>query len=363
MEIMKLLSPENLYLLIPVGILIIAGFTVHFILRKRFELFLKRSWAKLFSQLRSSVASVFKLSLGGLTLICLILTLCRPVIIRPNYHQNFLVLMDLSRSMAVEDYVVDGKQVSRLEMVQLALKNLVEELPPEARLGVATFVGYGYLPGNINLIRTYPQTVGSSRKELKQLIDWIHWDQASSSGTPIQRAIAEISSYIEEHSKVLGDNLTIILITDGEENIPPFPSGGNYLSPHRQKEKKENLLKLCSASQDEKTNKDFKFKFLIVGVGTSSGGPIPKFDENWNFVGYEQDYYSGQTQISRRNDVLLMELTQKLGADYLRIDKADDLKILANDPKYKTAISASQKDISIYPILAALAFFLFALVL
>lgn len=363
METLKLVSPENLYLLIPTGLLIIAGLLVHFALRKRFELFLLRSRAKLFSRLRGSAASAVKISLLGLTLIFLVLTLSRPVIVKPNYHQNFLVLMDLSRSISVEDYRLDGNPASRLKMTQTTLKNLLDELPPEARLGVATFVGNIYQTSNINLIRTLPQTVGSSREELKQLIDWISWSQASISGTPIQRAVAEITAYIKKHPEILGDNLTVILITDGEENVPPSPLAfPNHFYHHRKNDEKKNLPESRNTSAKEKTAKDSKFRFVIVGIGTPTGGPIPKFDQDWNFIGYEQDY-SGRPQISRRDDNFLTKLSQKLGAEYLKIDGPDDLKILATDPKYKTAVSDIQKDLSIYTILAALIFFLAALVL
>lgn len=371
MEALKFLSTENLYLLIPVGLLVTAGLLVHFTLRKRFELFLTRSRAKLFSRLRSGIASAARLSFLSLTLIFLVLALGRPVVTKPNYHQNFLVLMDLSRSMSVEDYQLDDKPCSRLKMTQTALKNLLEELPPEARLGVATFVGYGYRQNDINLIRTFPQTVGSSREELKQLIDWISWSQATSSGTPIQRAVASIIDYVREHPESVGDNLIIILITDGEENVPPptrFTSQDQYY--YLRNDEKQLLPTSHDATLDEKTKifisrelfKDLNLKFVVIGIGTPSGGPIPKFNKNWNFVGYEEDYREG-LKISRRDDVFLTELSQKLGAEYLKIDGPDDLKILATDPKYKTAVSEIQKDLSLYTIVAALLFFLAALVL
>lgn len=363
MEI-KFLSPENLYLLAPASLFIIMGLAAHFVLRKRFDLFLKRSRAKLFSRLHSPVASAVKFSLLGLALICLILTLSRPVMTRPNYHQNFMVLMDLSRSMSVEDYRLDSKPVSRLKMTQIALEKLVEELPPEARFGLATFVGLGFRPNNINLIRILPQVVGSSRKELKQLIDWVNWSQASTNGTPIQLAIANFIGEFREKSEIFGDNLIVILITDGEENIGP----PKYVRPDVYYFNRDGIRPVAEEINSRiylstELFKDLKLKFVVVGIGTSSGGPIPKFDENWNFVGYEKDYSSGQLQVSRRDDVFLTELAQKLGAEYIKIDGPDDLKILASDPKYKTAISEVQKDFSIYTILAALIFFLAALVL
>lgn len=369
METLKFLSPENLYLLGPASLVVIAGLAVHFVLRKRFELFLTRSRAKLFSRLRTNAASIVKLSLLGLTLIFLVLTLGRPVTVNPNRHQNFLVLMDLSRSMSVEDYQIDGKPASRLKMTQTALKKLVEELPPEARLGLATFVGSAYWPNNINLIRTFPQTVGTSREELKQLIDWINWSQASNAGSPIQLAVAGIIEHIKKHPQLWGDdNLIIILITDGEENVNPKPSTHYYDYYYHPGDIKKYIQPAFGEIGPKiyisaELFKDLNLKFVVVGVGTSTGGPIPKFDRNWNFIGYETDYGTGQTQISRRDDVFLTELSQKIGAEYLKIENSDDLKILASDPKYKTAVSEVQKDLTLYTILMALIFFLTALVL
>jgi hypothetical protein len=292
------------------------------------------------------------------------LTLARPVVVKPNYHQNFLVLVDLSRSMSVEDYLLDGQPASRLKMTQTALKNLLEELPAEARLGVVTFVGYIYRPNDINLIRTLPQVVGSSREELKQLIDWISWSQTSSSGSPVQLAVSHLIGYVRSHQELLGDNLTIILITDGEENVGVQPIAPDYFfrwnnEQHTRPASQETSSKIYIS---EELFEGLNLKFVVAGIGTSSGGPIPKFNENWNFAGYERDY-SGQLQVSRRDNVFLMELAQNLGAEYLKIDGPDDLKVLAGDQKYKTAVSQVQKDLSTYTILAALVFFLAALVL
>lgn len=372
METLKFLSTENLYLLIPTVLVVITGLLVHFALRKRFELFLLRSRAKLFSRLRSNAVSAVKFSFLGLTLIFLALTLGRPVVVKPNHHQNFLVLMDLSRSISVEDYQLDGKPCNRLKMAQTALKNLLEELPPEARLGIVTFVGYHYRTDNINLVRTLPQAVGPSREELKQLIDWINWSQAWQSGTPVQLAVAHLIGYVKKHQELLGDNLTVILITDGEENVgaPASTPPSHDFYPHRKNDETQILKASQNNIRDKKTKifvsaelfKDLNLKFVIAGIGTSSGGPIPQFDKNWNFTGYEKNY-NGETQISRRDDVFLTELAQKLGADYLKIDGPDNLKILASDPKYKTAVSEVQKDLTTYTILAALIFFLAALVL
>ncbi len=370
METLKFISPENLYLLLPAGLLVTAGLIIHFILRKRFELFLRRSRAELFSRLRGNAASAVKLFFLGLTLIFLVLALGRPAVTRPDFHQNFLVLLDLSRSMSVEDCRLDGKPCSRLKMARTALKNLLDELPPEARLGLVTFAGYFYKADDINLARTFPQMVGASREELKQLIDWISWSQAWQSGSAVQMSIVNLIGYIKDHQEFLGDNLTIILITDGEENKSPAVYPVPIHSPYRKNDEKRILTASWNTPRENETKifiseeffKGLNLKFVVVGIGTPSGGPIPKFDNNWNFIGHEEDY-NGVIQISRRDDVFLSELSQKLGAEYLQIEGPDDLKILASDPKYKTAVSEIQKDLSIYAILAALIFFLAALVL
>lgn len=350
----KFLVPEILWFLIPILLFIVGGFAGHYFLRKRFNLFLSRIRAEKFSCLKSTRQWMMKFALLGLVLACIVLILSQPVSIQPTFHQNFIVMFDISKSMSVEDYWLESKPCSRLKMAKLALLSLVDELPPDARLSVITFTGDVITLEKVNLIRTFPQEVGRARQELAFLIRWIHWSQAWSAGSPIQRSVISLAELMNEQPGIFGKNPTIIVITDGEENSPP----PNWFSD--QKAKKIVEREKFPISRD--LFKD-QTQWVVVGVGTLIGGNIPNFNSEWQRIGYEKNYQTDQLEVSHRDDAFLQTIGQKLGAEFKIINSPDDLKSLAANPAYKTEVSESQKDISVFVIIAALIFFLAAIVL
>lgn len=364
MKMIEFLSPENLYLLLPLGLLFISAIAVHFVLRKRFNLFIQRSRAKEFARLRSNISWLAKYFFLGLMLAFLILTLSRPQIIQQVKHQNFLLLFDMSRSMSVEDYQLGKKSYSRLAMAQIVLNKLIDELPAESQLSAVSFVGSSslYAPEESLLIRTLPQRVGPSRKELVALINWVHWNQAWQPGSPVQSSLIGLANLIEKQPGIFGQSPTVILITDGEENIGDsyVPEKETSVAPNSNEPAQENTRRV-QISRD--LFKDLKVQFLIIGVGTTTGGLIPEFDEEWKFTDYQKDYRTETYVVSRRDDAFLVELSQKLKGDYVKLNNPDDLNFLVNDVKYKTVISSQPKDLSLYTLLAALICFLVAIVL
>ncbi|MDO9028436.1 MAG: hypothetical protein Q7U68_06210 [Candidatus Roizmanbacteria bacterium] len=260
--------------------------------------------------------------------------------------------------MAVEDYLYNSQPCSRLAMVKMSLSALIDELPAGSRLGLATFVGSSYRADDTFVIRILPQEVGSGRIELKQIVNWMHWSQASWSGSPIQLAILGLLERIKKEPELFGENLTIIIMTDGEENQRPL-----YYAPSDYEPSPPQIIDKPKIFIGRDLFKDLRIQFLVVGLGTPAGGPIPEFDQDWNFKGYKKDYPSGNEIISKRDDGFLTELAKNLGAEYLKLKVPDDLRELARNPAYQTAASPANQDISLYSVLAALLFFLAALAL
>jgi hypothetical protein len=358
METIKFASPENLYLLIPAALLIATGIIIHFFLRKRLESFLSRRRAQSFSRLRSSWQWLVRFCFLGLALIFLILTLSRPTLIQPKKHANFLVFLDSSPSMTVKDYLCNSQPCSRLAIAKMSLLALIDELPSGSRLGLATFVGSLYWPKHSFVIRILPQEVGSSREEIRQIINWIHWGQAWWSGTPIQLATSSLIERIKEEPELFGENLTVIIMTDGEENQQSY----SYAPSDHEPSLPQTIDKpKIFISQD--LFKDLKIQFLVVGIGSTEGGKIPEYNKKWEFIGYKKDTISEKDMISRRDDSFLQELAKNLGAEYLKLKGPDDLRELAHSQVYQTAAALTNQDISPFSVLAALLFFLAALVL
>ncbi len=257
--------------------------------------------------------------------------------------------------MSVADYHVGAKPCNRLIMTQWALDTLVNELPPESTVTVLSFVG-GAVGGavvseNKPLLRTLPLQVGSCRKELIEMINWISWNQATEAGTAIQGVVRRLAIMIKDKPDIFEENPIIILISDGEENVPDYDPNSHYIT----------MTGAVNVSLE--LFKNSKVQFLIVGVGTPAGAPIPVFDEDWLFKNYESSPISSKPTLSKRNDKFLAELAKKLKADYVKLKGPDDLKFLAKESRYKTAVSQVPKDLTFYSLFAALLCFLAAIVL
>ena len=68
---------------------------------------------------------------------------------------------------------------------------------------------------------------------------------------------------------------------------------------------------------------------FTLGIGTSDGGPIPKFDREGNSAGYQKNK-DGKVIISRLNEGILHNLAQETGGVYLRATYNDqDIKTLS----------------------------------
>lgn len=78
------------------------------------------------------------LALLGALLLCLAALLARPI---PLQRQGvaLLAVVDITGSMNVRDYTLDGAPASRLDVAKLALRRLVAELPCGSRFALGLF--------------------------------------------------------------------------------------------------------------------------------------------------------------------------------------------------------------------------------
>jgi len=189
---------------------------------------------------------------------------------------DVIFALDVSRSMLAEDIAP-----SRLDKAKLLISRSLELLSGD-RVGIVAYAGSAYpaLPITTDYVAA------------KMALNAADPDAVPSQGTNLAAALEYGSSYFNPASPA---GRFIIVFTDGEDH--------------------EALSGLELP--------DFPINILMVGLGTQSGGPIP-LKKSPRGTTYKKDK-NGEVVITKRDEKVLAELIEDLGATYLdgnRIEQA-----------------------------------------
>jgi len=189
---------------------------------------------------------------------------------------DVIFALDVSRSMLAEDIAP-----SRLDKAKLLISRSLEMLSGD-RVGIVAYAGSAYpaLPITTDYVAA------------KMALNAADPDAVPSQGTNLAAALEYGSSYFNPASPA---GRFIIVFTDGEDH--------------------EALSGLELP--------DFPINILMVGLGTQSGGPIP-LKKSTRGTTYKKDK-NGEVVITKRDEKVLAELIEDLGATYLdgnRIEQA-----------------------------------------
>jgi Ca-activated chloride channel family protein len=154
---------------------------------------------------------------------------------------DIAVAIDLSGSMASEDFEVSGQRASRIDMAKQVLKKFIEKRPGD-RIGLVAFATDAYIAAPLTLDHDFLQQ-NLDRLEL-DVIDGTHTAIGSGLGTAINR-LRDLKS----KSKI------VILMTDGQNNA-------GKLAP----------LTVAEAAQS------LGVKVYTIGVGMRGQAPMPGRD-------------------------------------------------------------------------------------
>jgi len=159
-------------------------------------------------QVHRSAAGAVLMTLFYGAMASLIVALARPQWSNTTTHVqasgiDIMIVLDVSGSMATEDYVIGGQRASRLEAVKQVTQQFIEARPND-RMGIIAFAGRPYLVSPITLDHDW----------LIQNLDRIQLGLVED-GTAIGSALASAASRLknkESKSKL------IVLLTDGANN-------------------------------------------------------------------------------------------------------------------------------------------------
>jgi mxaL protein len=186
-----------------------------------------------------------------LALLGLSLALLRPQFKTTRALFDHIVIIDITRSMNVEDYRIDGRAITRLEGVKSALRLAVRNLPCGSKLGLGLFTE------RRSALLFEPIEVCSGFDAMDTAIQRIDWRMAWGADSRITDGLFDALTQFERH------RANVIFVTDGQEAPPPNPRYRRDFGPLKG-----------------------RVQGVIVGVGGFTLVPIPKFDDRGQAVGF-----------------------------------------------------------------------------
>jgi len=167
----------------------------------------------------------------------------------PTYNYTFIV--DITRSMNATDYQQDNQAVSRLNFVKQTLRELLQKLPCESKVGLGLFTE------RRSTLLFEPLEVCSAYTEIDTAISKIDWRMAWAADSNIAKGLLSTLEMLQKSES------SVIFITDGQEAPPVNP---NY--------------------QADFSSVKGQAKGMIIGVGGLQAVPIPKFDSQGKQTGF-----------------------------------------------------------------------------
>jgi mxaL protein len=245
----------------------------------------------------------------------LLLGLTMPTVPLPRTVFDYIIVFDISQSMNVEDYDLDGVHVSRLDYARDAARQALRKLPCGSR------VGWGAFTGNRTLLLLSPVEVCASYNDLlgslAQIDGRMRWAEASEIVKGLRWAI--------EAAQSTPTTPNLVFVSDGQE-APPLEG-----------------LDLQAVLEKVK---DHSVHGWIIGAGGDEPSPIPKIDTEGNHHGFwrpdeviqAESTAGGATpgleHFSALREQHLTSLAHLLNLDYARLTDAKSLSAAMTDDRF-----------------------------
>lgn len=193
---------------------------------------------------------------------------------------DIVVALDLSMSMAAEDFKLKGRDVNRLVIAKNVLEEFIERRTSD-RIGLVAFGGQAFIAAPLTLDHDYLME-NLRRLELGSVPD----------GTAIGSGLSAALNRLRE---VKSKSKIVILMTDGQNNAG-------------------KVLPLTAAEAAQTLG----IKVYTIGVGTRGVARVPGRDHWGNVV-----YYNQKVDIDEET---LQEVAKRTGGKYYRADSSETLR-------------------------------------
>jgi mxaL protein len=202
------------------------------------------------AQWRHSPKEWWRLGLLVAALLCLLSTFTLPRIELQSDRYRAVLVVDITRSMNVRDYPLDGRAASRLDVVKTGIHSLLLNSACRSELGLAIFAS------RRAFLLFEPLEVCDNFAPITAAIEALNWRMAWQGDSGIAYGLN--SAFDLARSM----NADLIFVTDGQE-APPPPRRG----PPRFRGESGQVAG------------------LILGVGGYRPAPIPKYDRDGQEIG------------------------------------------------------------------------------
>jgi Ca-activated chloride channel family protein len=225
----------------------------------------------------------FLAAMRWLTLALFILALAQPRLTRSETQIkasgiDIVAVLDMSGSMASEDFEEGHARLSRLAMAKEVLKKFIAKRPSD-RIGLVVFATQAYIASPLTLDHEF----------LLQNVERLELGAIDDSSTAIGSALATAINRLRE---LQSKSKIVILMTDGQNNA-------GKIAP----------LTAAEAA------KALKVRVYTIGVGMRGMAPMPQFDRFHRKVGYRLE------PVDIDEDTL-QQIARMSGGKYYRADNA-----------------------------------------
>jgi Ca-activated chloride channel family protein len=233
-------------------------------------------------------SGAFVSSIRWITLTLLIIALAQPRLTKSETKVSasgidIVVAIDLSGSMASEDFVVGSERLNRLDMAKDVLKKFILKRPSD-RIGLVAFATQAYIASPLTLDHDF----------LLQNLERLQIGTIDQSQTAIGSALGNAINRLRELKSI---SKIVILMTDGQNNA-------GKVAP----------LTVAEAA------KALKVKVYTIGVGKQGVAPMP--------------VYMGGRKVGYRNEPVdidettLRKIAEMTGGKYYRADDAEKFRAI-----------------------------------
>ena len=288
--------------------------------------------------MRSSLSALLDTDSFVLAVACalLILALLLPPLPIKHDTYDYIVIFDITQSMDVQDYELNGSAISRLAFARKATELGLRQLPCGSRIGWGAFTGYRtlLLLAPVEVCANYGDLLSS----LSKVDGTMRWENASE--------ITKGVFWSMRAAKELPARPGVIFITDGQEAPPLDPN---------------NPLPLFDDL------KPGQIHGWLLGAGGDILMPIPRTDDDGNTMGFWRaddvlqpgevvpgTIQGGTEHLSALRAGHLQNLAREVGFEYARLREPESIARAMRDKRFARR-EVARTDLSWAPLLAALA--------
>ncbi|MCK8516597.1 VWA domain-containing protein [Methylonatrum kenyense] len=260
------------------------------------------------------------LLIGALALT--VIAVFRPSLPAEREVFHYLFVVDVTRSMNVPDYLLNGEPISRLELTRRSLQRFLREVPCDSKVGIALFSGW-----QTGLLLNPVEACGH-RQELTELVSDIDWTLGWVPQSNVRRALVDGMA----HQRRMESPPTLVFISDGDE-APAFGGAGGW----------------TGASVPE-----LAAPVILVGTGSEEASNVPRLDPRGQSTGF-LSLPSGAAAVSRLDEEHLVGLAAEPDISYLRLRDDEQLVTDLLGPEHATRLPGERP---LAPLFAGLALLL-----